>query len=210
VQCRGTDDCKNTLVCAFSKDNPRISTLDIHEWIHAKLRFPENEVRVVQINAIRRQVFIKVRDTGLTEDLIYKNNGTIPCEHQEGVLSQLRISMAELRTRRVRIANLPPELPTTFLMRAQEKYGTVFNVKADTWAAAYRYRVPNGIQIVTIDLKVHIPSQFMVAGHRALASYKGQPLTCYVCNEAGHLVNQCPSGIAISAGWTCWGVNRGQ
>jgi hypothetical protein len=33
----------------------------------------------------------------------------------------------------------------------------------------------------------------MVAGHKALVSYKGQPLTCYMCNETGHLVNQCPA-----------------
>jgi hypothetical protein len=52
--------------------------------------------------------------------------------------------------------------------------------------------VPNGIQIVTIDLKVHILSHLMVAGHRALVSYEGQPLICYVCNETGHLVNECP------------------
>jgi hypothetical protein len=76
-------------------------------------------------------VFIRVRDPGLIDDLIYKNNGTIPYEHQEGVLSQVRSSMAGLGTRRVRIANLPPELLTTLLMRALEEYGTVFDVKAD-------------------------------------------------------------------------------
>jgi hypothetical protein len=89
-------------------------------------------------------VFIKVRDPGLIEDPIYKNNGTIPYEHQEGVLSQVRISTAALGTRRVRIANLPAEPPTTFLMRVLEKYRTVFDVKADMWSAAYRYRVPKG------------------------------------------------------------------
>jgi hypothetical protein len=131
--------------------------LHIHEWIHAKLRLPENEVELVQTDDIRRQVFIKVRNPGLIEDLIYKYNGNIPYEHQEGILSQVRISTAALGTRKGRIANLLPELPTNFLMRALEKYMTVLDVKADTWSAAYRYRVPNGIQIVTTDLKVHIP-----------------------------------------------------
>jgi hypothetical protein len=124
-------DRKNTLVCAFTKDSHRISALDIHEWIHDKLRLPRNEVELVQIDGIRREVFIKVRNPGLIEYLIYKNKGTIPCVHQEGVLSQVRISMAGLRTHRVRIANLPPELQSTFLMRALEKYGTVYDVKAD-------------------------------------------------------------------------------
>jgi hypothetical protein len=159
----GMGDCNNTLVCAFAKDSLRISALAIHEWIQAKLQLPEHEVQLVQIDSMRRQVFIKVCDPGQIEELIYKTNGPISYE-REGVISQLRISMVELGNRRVRTANLPPELPATYLMRALRKYGTVSDIKAEMWSAAYRYRVPNGIQIVTIDLKAQIPSCLMVAG----------------------------------------------
>lgn len=33
----------------------------------------------------------------------------------------------------------------------------------------------------------HIPSHIAVAGNRALVSYDGQPMTCYGCNDKGHV-----------------------
>jgi len=32
----------------------------------------------------------------------------------------------------------------------------------------------------------------IVAGHRTLISYEGQPTTCFGCNEIGHLYQVCP------------------
>ena len=37
-----------------------------------------------------------------------------------------------------------------------------------------------------------IPSHMVVAGHRTLISYEGQPTICYGCNEPGHLYTACP------------------
>jgi len=31
-----------------------------------------------------------------------------------------------------------------------------------------------------------------IEGHRALISYEGQPMTCYLCSEQGHQINDCP------------------
>ena len=45
---------KNTLVCSFERDSPRISALDIHDWIFEKLAIPETEVRMIQIDGIKR------------------------------------------------------------------------------------------------------------------------------------------------------------
>jgi hypothetical protein len=53
---------KNTLVCSFTKDSHRVSALDIHEWIHDKLRLREQDVTLVQIDGIRRQVYVKASD----------------------------------------------------------------------------------------------------------------------------------------------------
>jgi hypothetical protein len=39
---------------------------------------------------------------------------------------------------------------------------------------------------VELNLKTHVPSHMLIAGHRVLISYDGQPLTCYNCNEQGH------------------------
>jgi len=53
---------QNTAVCSFDLKNPRISALDIHEWIFEQLHAPENVVTMVQIDETRRQVYIKFTD----------------------------------------------------------------------------------------------------------------------------------------------------
>ena len=42
-----------------------------------------------------------------------------------------------------------------------------------------------------ITLATRIPSHISVAGHRVLVSYDGQPMTCYDCNDMGHLYQAC-------------------
>jgi hypothetical protein len=71
------------------------------------------------------------------------------------------------------------------------KYGTVKGISEESWSKAYRYSVSNGIRIVELSLKLHIPSNMVIAGTRVIISYEGQPLTCYGCNGAGHQY-ECP------------------
>ena len=53
----------NTIVCTFDPASPRITVYDIHEWIYASLRIPENDVQPIQIEGVRRQVFIKLTNS---------------------------------------------------------------------------------------------------------------------------------------------------
>ena len=91
------------------------------------------------------------------------------------------------------MANLPPEMPRILISRALEKYGKVGEMCEELWSQAYHYKVSSGVLIVFVDMTKHIPSQILIGGHRALISYEGQPMTCYACNESGHLIQQCPS-----------------
>jgi len=88
--------------------------------------------------------------------------------------------------RRVRIANLPPEVKEPALRDAMSKYGDVKDIQEEQWSNQYRYKVLNGVKTVELNLKKHVPSHIFIAGHRVLTSYEGQPTTCYNCNEQGH------------------------
>lgn len=111
------------MMCAYKKDSPRISAIDICDWIHTKIQFP-----VVQIDGIRRHVYIKLRDPRILEDAIAQNNGALTYEHHKGVVSNVAVSMASLGKRRIRIANLPPELRAATIHRIMGKYGTVHEI----------------------------------------------------------------------------------
>jgi hypothetical protein len=59
------------------------------------------------------------------------------------------------------------------------QFGTVQAIQEETWAKHYHYNVFNRVNIVTMTLTKPIPSYVVINGHRALASYDGQPKTCY-------------------------------
>jgi uncharacterized UPF0146 family protein len=59
---------RNTVICAFDPNSPKISAYDIHELIYETLCIPDQEVTVIQIDGIKRHVFIKL----LTEQMAYK------------------------------------------------------------------------------------------------------------------------------------------
>ena len=70
-------------------------------------------------------------------------------------------------TKRVRIANLPPEVKEHALRTALTPFGTVLAVIEEMW--------PKDVYI-----------------YRALLSYEGQPSTCYGCRYIGHLYPTSP------------------
>jgi hypothetical protein len=53
----------NTLVCSFDPSGPRITAYDIHEWIYTALRLPEHKVNMIQIDGVKRQVYIEMVDS---------------------------------------------------------------------------------------------------------------------------------------------------
>jgi hypothetical protein len=58
-----------------------------------------------------------------------------------------------LGTKRVRLANLSPEVPDSLIRIMRSRFGDVREVLAETWSTAYRYPVANEIRIVVITLR---------------------------------------------------------
>jgi len=186
-------DRQKTIVCAFDQRSPRITAHHKHEWIHEKLRLEEDEISMIQIDGPRRQVFIKFTNGVRMHRLLQDTAGTQEIKHDTGELSQVHISIAGMGFQQVRIDNLPPEVPDRTIRDNLAKYGEVKDIKEELWTKAFGYKVSNGIQIVEMNLKLHLPSHMIIAGHRVLVSYDGQPSTCYACNESGHQYQDCPN-----------------
>jgi hypothetical protein len=174
-----------------------MTAFETHEWIYEALKLPERDVCMVQIEGSKRQVFIKLVDhtAGLT--LLQATNGSATCKHTNGEITQVAITEAGVGTRKILIANLPPEVSESAVKSALCNYGSVLSVREEQWARPYKYAVPNGIRQVLMTLNKHIPSNVTVDGYCLLLSYEGQPITCLGCGEAGHLYSTCTKRRSI-------------
>jgi len=124
--------------------------------------------------------------------MIQKTNGQAEYKHVTGEISIVCIEMVGKGDRRVRITNLPPEVPEGTVRAALLSHRVAKSTQEETWPKACRYAVTNSIKSIMITLTKHLPSHMTIAGNRVLTSYDGQPLTCYVCVEAGHMFWACP------------------
>ena len=182
----------NTLVCTFDPASPRITAWDIHEWIHGTLQLPEQEVLLVQIDGLRRQVYIKLTSNEQMISIIQRTSGSVEYKYITGEIFRVAIDVAGLGAKRIRIANLPPEVPDDVIKNTLNQYGKVMDIQSEIWPTSYRYQVSNGIRNAHMVLAKHIPPNLTVAGHKVLTSYDGQPFTCYTCGDEGHVASACP------------------
>jgi hypothetical protein len=186
-------DRQNTLVCALDMKNPRISAYHIHEWILEKLNLPEEELNMIQIDGPKRHVYIKFKNTERMQQILTDTEGQMKFKHDNREISKVTIEPAGMGMRRICIANLPPEVNDRTIKNMLMRYGKIKEITEETWSRNYRYKIYNGIRIVTINLKEHIPSHMTMANNRVLVSYEGQPQTCYGCNSTGHQIQEGPT-----------------
>ena len=128
-------------------------------------------------------MYIKFTNFQYLQDLFHSTTGQSEYKHDNGEMSQVKIEMIGMGMRRVRLANLPPETPDETVCFAFSPYGEMKEMQLEDWSKAYRYKVFSGVRIVVITLTKQIPSHIMIAGHRGLVSYEGQPTTCFGYGE---------------------------
>jgi hypothetical protein len=147
---------------------------------------------MIQIDGIRRQVYIKFIYISTVHDILRVTNGETIYKHVTGEISPVRLLEARMGPKRVCLANLPPEVLNSNIRVAMSHFGNVQAIQEETWAKHYRYKVSNGVKIVHMTLTKHIPSYVIIDGHRTLISYEGQPQTCYGSGESSHMYHACP------------------
>ena len=147
---------------------------------------------MLQIDGPRRRVYIKFVNEHRLNRTLRDTQGKQTYKHENGEQSQVIVELAGLGTREIMIANLSPEVNNRVVIEFLIKYGEVLEIKEEYWTSAYRYKIANGIRLVQIKLKHHIPSRLVISGHTVDVSYTGQPQTCFSCHQTGHIFQQCP------------------
>jgi hypothetical protein len=73
------------------------------------------------------------------------------------------------------------------------KYGMVQKITGELWAKHHRYnKISTGVRDVQLNLKMHVPSQLLIAGNKTIVAYDGQVQKCFSCHNPGHVSQMCP------------------
>jgi phage tail tube protein FII len=123
------EERKNTLVCTFDPKSPCLTAFEIHEWIHEQLQVDDEKVTMVQIGGTKWQVFMKFSDPTYAQTIVQHTTGSVICKHSNGEISTVQVNMAGLGTKRVRVANVPPETTPERIRIALTPYGEVRDVQ---------------------------------------------------------------------------------
>ena len=112
---------------------------------------------MLQIDGARKRVYIKFTDGEYMNQILQDTEGHLEYKHDNGEISQVQIEIVGMETKKVMVANLPPEVKENEIKAHMSKYGDVRRIGDEMWAAAYRYKVYNGTRIVEMRLKQHVP-----------------------------------------------------
>ena len=132
-----TSDRHKTLVCSFDPRSPSITVYDIHEWIHDTLRLAEEDITMIRVDGLKRRVFIKFAKENRMKEILEETEGECVYKHDTGEISQVKVDIAGMGTKRIRITGLPPEVRKTTIREIVSKYGEIANIRNETWTAAY-------------------------------------------------------------------------
>jgi hypothetical protein len=124
-------DRQNTFVCAFGLNSPRITAHHIHEWIYESRKLPQTDVRMMQIDGPRRRVYIKFNNRERALSVLQETAGSQEFHHDTVELSIVNIEWADMGERRIRLANLPPEVTDGTIRGALSPCGEVMEVHED-------------------------------------------------------------------------------
>jgi hypothetical protein len=117
------------------------------------LKFPETEVRMIQLDCLLRRVYIKFNNSDRAFSVFQETVGLREFPHDHGELSTVCVDWADMDVRLVRLANLPPDVDDRIIRGTLGPYGEVTEIHEGFCSKAYRYPVYNGVRIAATKLK---------------------------------------------------------
>lgn len=199
---------KNHLELSFERKPERPSCIEILDWMDKEIGLVPEMFNGIQFDSIRNSVFLQFFSEEETLRAYRKLDRELIFTTEKGTKIQVIVKKCDEFEKKIRILNLPMDMPEDIIRNALNKYGTVLNITDERWGKNVKYsNIKTGVRIVSVNLKIHIPSYIDILGYRAFTSYDGQIKTCSICNSGDHLRSECPK--TKIANMRLWKLNNG-
>jgi len=86
---------------------------------------------MIQIDGPRRRLYIKFVSAERMQSILQNIQGQQAYKHDNGEISIVKLELAAMSVRRVRVAGLPPEVKKPVLRDAMSKYGSVKDIQEE-------------------------------------------------------------------------------
>jgi hypothetical protein len=83
----------------FRPCEPSHHAWDIQEWIYAFLKIPDHDVQMIQIDGLRRQVFIKIINIEKFMTILRQADGKLEYKYPTGEVLQVTVVLAGMGTK---------------------------------------------------------------------------------------------------------------
>lgn len=187
----------NTVDIDFGNVLPRVQWATIHSFITSMGldQFQENDIThlIIAGSQIAR---LKFHSTHEFESFLNKYGGLSYYDGLSEETLEVMICDPSLPGKLVRISNFstnPERLP--IVTAKLSEFGTVLEIRQERFKSTKDldyYEVYNGLITARMNLTKEIPSYVMIEDQKVLVCYPGQIITCWVCNNPGHLRSSCP------------------
>ena len=176
---------------------PALRMLTVHRWLRALGVRDEQVYGIMSIaQAETRIVRLKFKEESDYRAFFDKYAGVLGMSTEEETVFHVTVREAGTRDTFVRLIDVPFEMPGDAIKAALQPYGAVLSLRREKYMGSAEndyFQVLTGTVTAKMSLNRHVPSYLRVAEQRIIAKYPGQPATCMICNQPGHMAVNCPA-----------------